>query len=81
MHSKKLIELVKELFASGQTVGIISKNLRITYTTIDYIFKNNYNRNKLRSEPKKKLNSHHETKIKKEIATLKKEMKESWRQN
>ena len=72
MYSKELIELVKELFASGQTVGIISRNLRIPYTTINYMVKNNYKRNKLRSGLKKKLNSFHETKIKREIATLKK---------
>ena len=71
MYSKEIIDLMKKLFYSGQSIQTIYENLMMPYTTIDYMVKNNYNRNKLKPGPRNKLNSHMETKIKREISILK----------
>ena len=64
MYSKEIIDLVKKMFYSGQSIQTISKNLMMPFNTIDYMVKNDYNRSKLKPGPRNKLNSHMETKIK-----------------
>ena len=71
MYSTDLCQLVQKLYSSRQSVGNISRNLNMPHTTISYMVRNDYGRRKLKSGPKKKLNSRDLTRIKLESSILK----------
>ena len=72
MYSKYLIFKVKDLYASGQSVTFISRNLDLSKPTVSYMIKNDYNRSKSNRGPGGKWIKYEESRIKMKISVIQK---------
>ena len=61
---------MKNLYASGQSLTFILRNLDLWTPTVSYIIKNDYNRSKSYKGPAEKLKKYEELRIKREISIL-----------
>ena len=71
MYSKDLIDKVKELYDKNKNLRETSRILNISYSTVYYMCKNNYERVKKKTGPKKIIEKRLKTRIKRQVKELK----------
>lgn len=56
MLPKSLIDLIKKKRLDGESLSSIAEHLRLSKATVQFVVKNNYNKKKKKTGPKRKLN-------------------------
>ncbi len=71
MHSEEFREKVRSVYDENKSYRETARILKLTHSTVAYIVKNSYERDKKKRGPYKLIDSHQKSKIRQEIDLLK----------
>jgi DNA-binding CsgD family transcriptional regulator len=71
MYSKQIIQKTKKLYQKEKSLRKVAKRLNMSVSTVAYIVKNNYNKEKKKRGPRFKIDTKKTTLIKREVRRLK----------